>query len=121
MRENKKSEGLFIRILGVAVSVIPPLAATLAYFPLWKTLGGRELLSGISVLLLLVCLTPLFKYVSAYLKAPSAKTLWLIIFIAFFSLSRIADEMTVISFIGFISNLFGSFIFKLGEKKNEKL
>ena len=42
--------------------------------------------------------------------------MWLIAFILFLSLSRIADEMTVISFVGLISNLIGSLIFKLARR-----
>jgi Co/Zn/Cd efflux system component len=45
-------------------------------------------------------------------------TLWFISFLLFFSLSKIAEEMTVISFIGFTSNLIGAFFFKLGDRAN---
>ena len=56
------------------------------------------------------------------LKSPAVYTLWLIAFIAFSSLSRIADEMTVISFFGFISNAAGAVLFRLacgGEREND--
>jgi hypothetical protein len=38
---------------------------------------------------------------------------WLLIFALFALVRSIADEMTVISFVGFISNSFGAALFKL--------
>ena len=42
----------------------------------------------------------------------STHVMWLVLFILFFALSKIADQMIVISFIGFISNFISSFIFR---------
>ena len=39
-----------------------------------------------------------------------------IVFVVFFLVSRIADEMVVISFVGFIGNLVGAMLLKLGER-----
>ena len=42
--------------------------------------------------------------------------LWLVTFVLFMMLSRIANEMTVISFVGFVSNLAGACLFKAAKK-----
>ena len=80
-------------------------------------------LSGFALILLLLSFVPLFKLVKKMLESPAAHTMWLICFILFFCLSKIADEMTVISFVGFVSNLIGAAIFKLADRRigeNEK-
>jgi hypothetical protein len=46
--------------------------------------------------------------------------LWLALFVIFLLLSKIAEEMTVISFVGFIGNSFGAIVFKLSEKYKPK-
>jgi nicotinamide riboside transporter PnuC len=45
--------------------------------------------------------------------------MWFIIFITFMLLSRIADEVTVISFIGFVGNLIGAACFKLARARRD--
>ncbi len=78
-------------------------------------------ISGFSLLLLVLAAAPLFNVIKRMLRTPSAPVLWFIIFIAFLMLSRIADEMTVISFVGLVSNLLGAVFFRLaGGWKNER-
>jgi chromate transport protein ChrA len=74
-------------------------------------------LSGFSILLLTLGAIPLFKLIKRSLRSPSAHTLWFIIFVIFFCAERIADEMTVISFVGFIGNLLGALCFRIGRAR----
>ena len=46
--------------------------------------------------------------------------MWLVSFLIFFCLSRIADEMTVISFVGFVGNLIGALFFHLGRRERSE-
>ena len=112
---NKVKEIIFFA-LGAVVSVVPVALATVSYFPLWIHLGADATLSGISFILLAVSAIPLFKMIKAFLKSPAAWGIWLLIFILFFMLSKIANELTVISFIGFISNAIGALLFKISKK-----
>ena len=57
-----------------------------------------------------------FVYLDRILRSPSTHTMWFIVFAVFFLLSKIADEITVISFVGFTTNLIGSLFFKLAKK-----
>lgn len=113
---NNVKKLLLFKALGLAVCILPVSAAIFTYFPLWASRRDNSVLSGVALVLFFMALVPLYKYVGKALKSPSAHTLWFIVFAAFFLLSKIADEMTVISFVGFISNLAGSFIFKLADR-----
>ena len=104
------------KALGVIISTLPPLFAVLSYFPIWKERGAEAMLSGLSLFLIMVSVIPLFRTVKSILKSPSAPLIWFIIFIVFFSLSKIADDITVIAFIGFISNLVGALFFSISRK-----
>lgn len=112
-------KGIILRALGVAVSVLPPAIAALSYFPIWCAAGGEYVVSGFVALLLLLCALPLFNVIKKVLKSPSVWVMWLIAFIAFFSLSKIADEMVIISFVGFVSNVVGAVLFRLAGSKEK--
>ena len=118
--ENKHpTRRLLLRALGLGLCIIPVTVSILCYFPTWRAVGGEVLLSGTTLLLLCLAAVPLYKLISAHLRSPAAYTLWLIAFILFFLLSNIAEEMVVISFTGFASNLLGAIAFKLAGGKNE--
>ena len=109
-----------LTLLAVLVSVIPPAAAILLYFPVWKSAGAVSVFSGFGIFLLTLASVPLFRLIKAKMKSPSAHVMWLVLFIIFFALSKIADQMVVISFVGFVSNLISSFIFRAARGgKNE--
>ena len=114
MQSNKKF--LFFKALGLAFSTLPPLFAVISYFPIWKDRGAEVMLSGLCLFMILISIIPLIRAVKSALKSPSAPFIWLLIFLVFFSLSKIADDITVISFIGFISNLIGAFFFYLARR-----
>ena len=104
-------------LLGLLLSVLPPIVATLSYFPLWQTRDAETVVSGISALLLVFSALPLMRIVMAKMRTPSATVLWGILFLLFFSLCRIADEMCVISFCGMVGGALGSLFFRLGRKE----
>lgn len=120
--ETNPTKRLLFNALGIAVSVIPVTVSIFSYFPLWIARNDASLLSGISLLLICLAIVPIFKYLKQFLHSPSAPVMWLFSFILFLMLSRIAHEMTVISFVGFTTNLLGAFFFKLSRKygKEEK-
>lgn len=118
--EVNPTRRLIFNALGLAVSVIPVTVAIISYFPIWARRGDASLLSGISLVLIAVALIPLYKHVRAALRSPSAPLMWLFSFLTFLLLSRIADEMTVISFVGFVTNIIGSLCFKQAKKYTEE-
>ncbi len=104
-----------LHFLGILLCIAPPIACTLCYFPIWKTSGEKTVAGGV-LLLLIICLIPLFKDIKRRLSSAASYILWLILYIIFFFLSKIADEMTVISFFGFIGNLLGAVCFRLSKR-----
>ncbi len=104
-----------LHILALSLCILPPALATLYYFPLWQVRGGFALLSGGAVLLLTLSAIPLMKLITAKIRSAASYVMWSIIFIIFFLLREIADEMTVISFFGAVGNLAGALIFKIAK------
>lgn len=92
---------------------VPVLCATLSYFPEWIEYGDGRAISGAFLLVLILAAHPLFKAFKMIFHSPASYVMWLVAFLLFFSLSKIAHEMTVISLVGFLSNLVGALLFRL--------
>lgn len=108
---------LGLHIVGFLLCIVPPAVCTLMYFPLWKEVGYESCIAGGAALLLALALIPLYKLIRKGLASYSSYLMWLLLFLLFLGLSRIADEMTVISFVGFVSNLLGAICFHLAKRK----
>ena len=119
-RKNNLSKIILIKSIALIICIAPALIATLSYFPIWVNKGGACVISGLALCLITISLIPFYKQIGGMLKSPSAYVIWLILFVIFFLLSRIADEMTVISFVGFVSNLIGAALFKIVAKMEGK-
>lgn len=111
------SKRSLLRALALLVSTVPALICTAAYFPVWSVRGEGAVLSGFGLILTLLAAIPVFRYVKAHIGSISAPFIWLIVFAVFFALGSIAHEVTVIAFVGFVSNLVGAIIFKLSRKE----
>lgn len=111
------------RLSAIIICTVPVAIVTLNYFPVWKSRGNGALLSGFTVLLLVLCFYPTVKALKRYLRSPSVFTVWLLLFLAFMIVKSIAYEMCVISFVGMLSNLIGAIIFKACRRrmKNESV
>lgn len=119
-KKKNKHTYLILHILGLISCILPPAAATLSYFPLWKSDGGGKTLAGGAVLLLIMSAYPLIKWIKRHISEISSYMLWLILFLLFFTLSKIAAEMTVICFAGFIGNSIGAVLFYLSKRSRSK-
>lgn len=104
---------LILRAAGALAATVPPAAATLAYFPLWMARGGEYVLSGLALTLLILSVLPLRNAVKKYLRSPSVTLVWFLSFILFFALSKIAEQVTIISFFGLVGNLACTLLYKL--------
>ena len=120
VKDKTKIKPLILRGLGLILCTVPVFWAVISYFPLWREAGGGRLLSGGALLLVILAWVPLFRFIKRLIASPSAYMMWLIIFIVFFMLSKIAEEMTVISFVGFVGNALGAVCFKFSEKSSER-
>lgn len=104
-----------LHFLGISVCVLPPVICTLLYFPLWKSAGAEYVISGGAALLLLLSIIPLYKFIRKLFESAASYILWLIIFLFCFLLSRVIAEVTVIAFVGFVSNLVGAVVLKIAD------
>lgn len=114
---NGKRVNIYLHILGYAFCIVPPLVCTLTFFPIWESTSGFKL-NALCAIVIILAIFPIIKLLRRLLKSDASYIFWLILFICFFAMSRIADEMTVISFIGFISNSIGAILMRLGGKRN---
>lgn len=107
---------LLLGIIGLIFCTVPPLLAILLYFPLWREMGGSAVLSGFSLLLILLSIAPLLKTLKRLLRSPAVYTVWLIAFLIFLVISKIAEQMTVICFVGFVGNAIGAVFFSIAKR-----
>ena len=77
------------------------------------------MVSGVTLILLFICALPLKRYISAFLKSPSAWVLWLSVYVILSLLSTVIDDVISISLVAFPSNLIGSLFFKIAKKDNK--
>lgn len=116
---TREVKSRILRAVAHAVAVGSPLTATLSYFPLWHKMGGEHLLSGVALTFAIISFLPLLREIKRH-ATPSAPVIWLALFLLFFGVSRIADEVCVITLVGFISSLVAALIFKLSERVGGK-
>lgn len=117
--QNNIAKYLFFKTVGILFCTLLPLLAILSFFPVWCAKGGEYVVSGFTLLLVALAFTPLYRGFKRVLSSSASYTLWFVLFIGFLILSKIADEMTVISFVGFIGNSLGAVFFKLADRFRE--
>lgn len=101
---------------GIILSVVPVAVSILLYFPLWLERGDGSVISGFAVLLLALAAIPLFKLARRALSSPSAWMMWLFMLFTFLAMSKIADEMIVISLLGCVGGALGAILFNLSKR-----
>ena len=118
MKSQKTSVfvNLGLHILGFLLCIVPPAVCTLNYFPLWREVGYESCIAGGTALILALCIIPIYKLIRKGLDSFSSYMVWLFLFLLFFGMSRIAEQMTVISFVGFIGNLLGAVCFHFARR-----
>lgn len=112
---NDRKKNIILRIIGILFCVIPPVVATLEYFPLFKSRPETGV-SALSVVFLALCIIPAWKYVKKALKSPSAWFLWLVILIFSVCFEPIIHQMKIISAISVVSSVIGAIFFRWAKK-----
>ena len=108
-----------LHIIGILLCIVPPAVCTLMYFPLWQTVGYEHCIAGGTALLLALSALPIYKLIKSRLQGISSYVMWLVLFLLFFAMSRIAHQMTVICFVGFIGNLLGAICLRIEKRMKE--
>ena len=110
---SETSKRRLLSVLGLAVSIIPPLVATIMYFPLWTERGSESVVSGGVLALGIMCLVPLYKKLGQAFRSPSAPVMWALLALFMYLMKSIAGEVYVIAVVGTVSNTVGALIFRL--------
>lgn len=112
---SNKSKGVILYTLGLLFCVVPPVVATLEYFPLFKSQPEKGV-SVVAAMFLLIAIIPLWKYVKRALRSPSAWMVWLCIYVFSVLFSSIIQQMKVISLVSLCCSIVGAFLFKFARK-----
>lgn len=113
---TSRTKYIILYVVGLVVCIAPPVVAVLLNFPVWVQKSSAATLSGVSLVLLVLCCIPFYKAILSYIKSASSPVMWLLLFVFCFLFGAIVDEMTIISFVGVISNTVGAVIFKIAKK-----
>ena len=110
---------ILLRILGIALCVLPPAISTLEFFPLWLS-DGKSALSALSLMLLLLSALPLFRIVKRHLRSPSLWMLWLILWGVLEVFLPILSAVKTIALVSFPTGLLGALFFRLAKRSEAK-
>lgn len=113
---TKHKQGVILYYVGIAVSVIAPLITALTQFPVWTEKVPKTQLGGMFIFTALLSCIPLLKHIRMQLKAPSAVTVWAIIFLICWSMNKIIEQLNIIALVGLISNVIGAILCGVGNK-----
>ena len=119
MRKSRL-RSLILYFIALTVCTVPVLCTVLSYFPKWIERGDGTAISGFLLLILILAAAPIFKALRMIFHSPAAYLMWLVAFFLFFTLEKIAHEMTVISLVGFLSNFIGALLFRIAASGKEK-
>ena len=114
------TKGRILKGTALTVDVASPLIATLCQFPVWVDKSASATISGVFLVFAFLSCLPFLKQIKAWLKSPSVPILWIVFLVLFTALRSIIDQMWLICFIGAISNLLGSILYKCGNTLSEK-
>ena len=106
-----------LHILGLLLCTLPPAVCTVLYFPMWQTAGGGRAFSGVCAFFVIISALPLYKALKALFRSPASYLVWTLIFLFCFLFSRIAEEATVRSFVGAVSNILGAVLFRIAKRR----
>lgn len=117
---NLKNKNAALTIAGFAVSILPPLIATLTQFPDWISKSSGCTVSGIALVCILISIYPLIRAAKKYLFTPSVPFVWLVVTIFVLLLRSIIEQVLIISVVGTISSCIGWVLFRVRDKKTEE-
>lgn len=108
----KDKKYLALTAAGYALSILPPFICTIAFFPVWVATSAESTVSGIALVLLLICAIPAFRAIKQYMKSPSAPIVWGIIAVISYALKSIIDQVFVIALVGTLSSVAAMLVFR---------
>jgi chromate transport protein ChrA len=118
MNNKLKYNGL--TALGALLCIAPPAVVTLCYFPLWVEKSSSATVSGLSLILILISIIPLFRIIKEHIASPSITLIWIIVGVFCIAFKAIIDQILVISFVGALSSIAGTIVFRVRPKEDKQ-
>lgn len=107
--------GWSLRVLALALCIVPALIAVIDQFPLMvDTPNGK--LSVISAVLIGLAIYPVKRFLGKYLKTPSVWMVWAIILVIFSSLGSIAEQIAAIALVATPTSALGSVLYNVSKR-----
>ena len=113
---TRHKQGVILYYVGIAVSVLAPLITALTQFPVWTDKVPKTQLGGMFVFTALISCIPFLKHIRMQLKTPSAVTVWAVIFLICWSMSKIVEQMYDIALVGLVANIVGAILCAVGNR-----
>lgn len=111
---KKSTKGTIIYYTGLVISILAPLVAAATQFPVWTENVDSGQVGGMFVFVALLCMIPLFNHLKIALKSPSSCLLWTIIFVCTWALSKIIQQLIIVSLVGTVANYVGALLCGIG-------
>ena len=102
-------------VLGMVLCIVPAVIAVLRYFPLWLD-SAQKRISVMSILLLAICVLPLWRQIKAALKSPSVWQVYLFAGLILFALDKVAGDIAMVFLIACPFSVGGALLFRLAKK-----
>ncbi len=122
MRKMKReTKGKILKIAALVIDWGVPLIVAITYIPAWVERSTWATVSGLALIIALVCCIPFYKQIWEHFKrSPSACLIWTVLFLVFLVLESIVGEIKIVCFFGALANLIGSVLYRLGNKFEKK-
>lgn len=112
---TRRTKARVLKCGAVLLDIASPLVAVISQFPIWVERSPGATVSGLFIVLALLCAVPAFKALTKHINTPGMPIVWTVIFVLLFALSRIIDEILVVCVVGIVSNLVGAGLYKIGD------
>ncbi|MBR0443286.1 MAG: hypothetical protein IIX15_03010, partial [Clostridia bacterium] len=107
--------------LGLCCCLIPPIACTCTYFPVWEqTVGTWAMVGGTVAIIVIVAFIVLSKYLRSRIKSPSPVVISLCLWLFFVLVERTVEGLKMVSFWLFIGSLAGAVFFWLADRTERR-
>lgn len=107
--------------LGLCCCLIPPIACTCTYFPVWKqTVGTWAMVGGTVAIIAVVAFIVLAKYCRTRIKSPSPVFISLCLWLFFTLIEQTVTGLKMVTFWLFIGSLAGSLFFWLSDRADRE-
>lgn len=107
--------------LGLCCCLIPPIACTCTYFPVWEqTVGTWAMVGGTVAIIVIVAFIVLSKYLRSRIKSPSPVVISLCLWLFFVLVEQTVEGLKMVSFWLFIGSLAGAVFFWLADRTERR-